>query len=79
MISHGVAELKSEIVDAEGNAIVNAGDIGMITTYLPKDEIFAVMFEGDKGWYTFKETKKEFNNRFEVTLYDDNQPDSSND
>jgi hypothetical protein len=78
MISHGTATIKGTLQDAEGGILVDVGEQGIITAYLPVDETFAVMFPDNKGWYTFKETEEEFNNRFEVTL-DDNQPDSSND
>lgn len=77
MISHGTAIINEALIDAEGNGIVAVGEQGNITAYLPEDETFAVMFEGALGWYTFKETEEEFNNRFKVKLSDDNKSNSS--
>jgi hypothetical protein len=58
---HGVAMAISDI-----NAIdVKSGEQGIITAYLPEDNIFAVLFSKDK-WITFKENENEFLNKFNI-------------
>lgn len=58
---HGVAMAISDI-----NAIdVKSGEQGIITAYLPKGNIFAVLFSKDK-WITFKENENEFLNKFNI-------------
>ena len=80
MIStHGIATLNEEIVDAEGNPVIKVGEQGVITTYLPEDDTFAVMFTEDR-WITFQETEEEFNKRFKVEKTDEeSDSDISND
>jgi hypothetical protein len=70
MITHGIAIAKNE---AEG--LYAAGEEGSITAYLPDMEVFAVIFEEGR-WFTFKETKEEFHERFEVILFDGLSQDS---
>ena len=58
---HGVATAINDI-----NAIdVKSGEQGIITAYLPEDNIFAVLFSKDK-WITFKENENEFLNKFNI-------------
>lgn len=79
MIAHGIAISKESIHDLEGNEIVEVGEQGAITAYLPDMETFAVMFNGEGRWFTFHETEAEFQERFIIQLEDDNKSDSSND
>jgi len=63
---HGSAKLKKDFHRWK------KGEVGIITAYLPEDNIFAVMFEGNiptgRNWITFKETEKEFKKTFKVIL-----------
>lgn len=65
---HGVATLRVDLTDSEGNVIAAKGEEGLITAYLPERKIFAVMFKGDKGWHTFEEDEEAFKDRCFVML-----------
>lgn len=64
-MNHGTAKIKKELVDLEGNIVVQIGEVGVITAYLPDDETFAVLFSENR-WYTFRESEKTFLERFDV-------------
>ncbi len=59
-IYHGTAIAKKDIGE-----LIKKGETGIITAYLPKDNIFAVFF-GDKKWYTFNDPEEWFLNNFEI-------------
>jgi hypothetical protein len=44
---------------------IKKDDCGIITTYLPKDDTFAVFFGNDK-WITFKMKEEEFKKIFDI-------------
>ena len=47
--------------------MIKQQEFGIITAYLPDDNTFAV-YLGDKRWYTFHQTEKEFLENFNVNL-----------
>jgi hypothetical protein len=57
---HGTATAKNEIA-----GIIKKGDVGIITAYLPNDNIFAIFF-GDKKWHTFHDKEEWFLNNFDI-------------
>lgn len=63
---HGIAIIKQSLQDLEGNNVVEVGESGIITAYLPEMEKFAVLFSNDR-WYTFTETEEKFLERFDIT------------
>ena len=67
-MNHGTATIKEALVNLEGETIVNIGEQGSITAYLPEDETFAVLFSKDR-WYTFHESEEVFLKRFEINVY----------
>lgn len=60
--NHGTAVAKKDFGE-----LVKKGDKGIITAYLPKDEIFAVFF-GNGKWITFKQSEQEFKENCKVKL-----------
>ena len=58
-MTHGKATLKENILITEGDVIIEQGATGIVTTYLPEQDTFAVMFP-DNQWITFKETEEDF-------------------
>ena len=64
--NHGTAIARKAFKEID----VKKGEEGIITAYLPEDDTFAVYF-GGKKWITFKETEKEFVNRFNIKRDDD--------
>lgn len=67
MFNHGTARFKSEQYFKEFGA---QNRIGIITAYLPEQNIFAVHFGGPSQWITFYWSEEEFLNKFEVELND---------
>jgi hypothetical protein len=65
-MTHGTATIKQSLQDLEGNNVVEIGENGIITAYLPEMEKFAVLFSNDR-WYTFTETEDQFLERFDIT------------
>jgi hypothetical protein len=63
---HGIARLRTAIVNENNEVIVEVGKEGLITAYLPNDETFAVMFK--ESWHTFKESEETFKERFFIVL-----------
>ena len=57
-MTHGKATLKENLLNTEGDVIVEQGATGIVTAYLPEQDIFAVMFSDDR-WITFKETEED--------------------
>lgn len=45
--------------------IIQKGDIGTITAYLPEENIFAIWF-GPRRWVTFEENEETFLKRIEL-------------
>lgn len=58
--NHGQATANNNIGE-----LINAGEVGMITAYLPEGNTFAVWF-GNNRWYTFKESEEWFLGNFTV-------------
>lgn len=63
MINHGTAIMNEPLLNFDDSVIVNIGEEGIVTAYLPEQETFAVMFSGDR-WFTFKESEESFLIRF---------------
>lgn len=61
---HGTARFRSE---EDFNQFGAKHGTGIITAYLPEEDIFAVIF-GEGQWITFHCTEAEFLERFEVVL-----------
>jgi hypothetical protein len=64
-MNHGIATIKSELLGLDGNVLVEVGEEGIVTAYLPEDKTFAVMFTNDR-WYTFSEPEEAFLERFDI-------------
>jgi len=60
MTYHGIAVAKENIGE-----IIKKNESGIITSYLPEMEKFAVLFSDDR-WHTFNYTEEWFLNNFEV-------------
>ena len=68
-IVHGTATLIEDMRDKEGNIIRHAGEVGIITAYLPSNNKFSVMFDSRmdaNSWFTFD--KFSFDKFFQYTL-----------
>lgn len=52
--NHGIAVARKDIGE-----VIKKHDSGIITAYLPEQEIFAVFFK-KHGWITFKEATEEW-------------------
>lgn len=58
----GIAIAKNDI-----NTIIKKDEKGIITAYLPNENIFAICF-GNGRWYTFQDPKQWIFNNFEIIL-----------
>ncbi len=63
MINHGTAIINESLLNFDDDIVVNVGEEGIVTAYLPEEETFAVMFSGDR-WFTFNESEESFLTRF---------------
>lgn len=54
-MNHGTVVVKENLVSPTGDVWRHVGEQGVITAYLPEDNIYAVMFDGQMGvgnWFT---------------------------
>jgi hypothetical protein len=61
---HGTAIAKKNIGE-----LIKKDDGGIITAYLPEQDIFAIYFGKDK-WFTFHENEKWLKNNFKIIFED---------
>lgn len=69
-MDHGIAVLKIDIVDQDGNILRRKGEQGNITCFIPNDDKYAVVFEwkiGPNNWFTFDD-KETFEKYFDYEL-----------
>lgn len=69
-MNHGTATLKKSLINDVGEVIRKKGESGIITAFLPEDDRYAVMFDGQMGvnnWFTFN--KKSFEEHFNYEIY----------
>ena len=74
-MNHGTATLKVNIINDTGEIIREVGEVGIITAFLPDDNKYAVMFEGEMGannWFTFHD-KETFEEYFDYELNEEDQ------
>lgn len=53
---HGTVVLKENLIDNKGHVFRHIGEQGVITAFLPENDIYAVMFDGKIGignWFGF--------------------------
>lgn len=62
-INHGTAVINEGLLDLNSNIIVEKGEEGIVTAYLPEMDTFAVMFTNNR-WFTFKESEELFLKQF---------------
>jgi hypothetical protein len=62
---HGIAIAKNDIGE-----FIKKDDTGIITAYLPEENIFAIFF-GLKKWHTFNDPEDWFKNNFELIMSED--------
>lgn len=67
-MNHGTATSNITI-----DGVVSQGDQGIITAYLPDDNIFGVFF-GEGRWHTFEMDEAAFHKSFKVELNDASKP-----
>ena len=61
-MTHGTAILKEDIFDTDNSIKVPKNTKGVVTAYLPEQDMFAVMFTNEE-WISFNMTEEEFKNK----------------
>lgn len=68
-IYHGEASLKENMLDKDGNVLIEKDVPGVITAYLPDMDKFAIFF-GEGKWITFNDTEEDFKKRVNILSLD---------